>query len=107
MTNVTSQVYINRLAADVFDFISNPENNPQWQNGMQSCEITSDRPLGLRSTYHQKAKFLGRDIISNFEITAFEPGRMICGDTVESSFPISFTRTVDPDESGQGCTVQT
>ena len=73
---------------------------------MQACEITSDGPLGIGSTYHQKAKFLGRDIVSNFEITAYEPGRLIRGDTVESSFPISFTRIVEPDDSGAGCNVQ-
>lgn len=106
MTNVNSTIHIKRNAADVFDFISNPENNPQWQNGMQVCEITSDGPLGIGSTYHQQAKFLGRDIVSNFEITAYEPGRLIRGDTVESSFPISFTRIVEPDASGDGCDVQ-
>ena len=58
MTNVNSRIHIKRKAADVFDFIANPENNPQWQNGMQACEITSDGPLGIGSTYHQKAKFL-------------------------------------------------
>ena len=106
MTNVNSNIHIQRSAAEVFSFISNPENNSQWQNGMQACEITSDGPLGIGSTYHQRAKFLGRDIISNFEITAYEPGRLIRGDTVESSFPISFTRIVEPDAAGTGCNVQ-
>ncbi len=104
MTNVNSKIHINRPAQDVFDFISNPENNPQWQGGMVSCEITSDGAWGLGSTYSQKAKFMGRDIISTFKISQFEPGRLIRGDTVESSFPISFTRIVEPAE--EGCMVQ-
>ncbi len=106
MTHVTSTIHINRPAADVFDFIANPENNPQWQGGMVSCEITSAGEWGLGSTYAQQAKFMGRDIVSKFEISEFEPGRLIRGDTVESSFPISFTRIVEPDESGTGCNVQ-
>ena len=106
MTHVNSQIHIKRPAAEVFDFISNPENNPQWQSGMQSCEITSDGEWGLGSTYAQQAKFMGRAIVSKFEITQYEPGRLIRGDTVESSFPISFTRIVEPDESGEGCLVQ-
>ena len=106
MTHVHSTIQINKPAAEVFEFLANPENNPKWQGGMVSCEITSPAPWGLGSTYAQQAKFMGRDIISNFEITAYEPGRLIRGDTVESSFPISFTRIVEPDESGAGSKVQ-
>ena len=105
MTLVKTDIFINRPAAEVFEFISNPENNPKWQNGMQSCVITSEGVWGLGSTYDQKAKFLGRDIVSSFKITAFEAGRLIRGDTIESSFPISFTRIVEPDESGAGANV--
>lgn len=106
MTHVNSRIHIQRNAAEVFDFISNPENNPQWQKGMQSCEITSAGEWGLGSMYAQRAKFMGRDIVSKFEITQYESGRLIRGDTVESSFPISFTRIVEPDETGKGCNVQ-
>jgi hypothetical protein len=31
---------------------------------------------------------------------------MIRGETIESSFPISFTRTVYSDETGDGCTIE-
>ena len=106
MTNVNSTIHINKPAAEVFAFIANPENNPQWQNGMVSCEITSAGPLGIGSTYAQHARFMGRDIVSQFEITRYEPGRLIRGDTVESSFPISFTRIVEPDEDGTGSHVR-
>lgn len=106
MTNVHSVISINRPPAEVFAFIANPENNPKWQNGMVSCQITSEGEWGLGSTYAQQAKFMGRDIVSKFEITQYEPGRLIQGDTLESSFPISFTRIVDPDESGAGSKVQ-
>lgn len=73
---------------------------------MESCHITSSGEWGLGSTYHQKAKFLGREIISNFIITEFEAGKMIKGETVESSFPISFTRIVHPHDSTDSCTVE-
>lgn len=106
MTLVKTEIHIKRPAHEVFEFISNPENNPVWQNGMQSCLITSEGVWGLGSTYDQKAKFLGRDIVSHFKITAFEAGRMIRGDTVESSFPISFTRIVEPDNLGTGANVR-
>lgn len=96
MTRVNINITINRPADKVFAYLSNPEKNPIWQGGMKEAIITSDGPLGVGSTYTQIASFLGRRIESNFEIVAYEPGRMIKGKTTASSFPIEFTRAVEP-----------
>lgn len=100
MTHITVSIDIARPPEEVFAFISDPENNPKWQQGMVACNITSEGAFGVGSTYSQKAKFLGRDIISNFEIVAFEPGRRIKGVTVDSTFPITFDRSVTPTKGG-------
>lgn len=86
---------INRPAAEVFEFFSDASNNPLWQKGMKSCVWTSEGRLGVGSTYDQEAEFMGRPVRSSFEVTEFEPGRKISISTIESSFPIQVTRTVD------------
>ncbi|MDJ0753387.1 MAG: SRPBCC family protein [Ardenticatenaceae bacterium] len=96
MTYVNVSIEILGDPEEIFLFISNPANNSRWQQGMISAEVTSPGPLGVGSTYKQIAKFLGRQIDSNFEIIAFEPGRMIKGTSVKSTFPITFTRIVEP-----------
>lgn len=96
MTHVEVSIDILGDPEEIFLFISNPANNSQWQQGMISAEVTSSGPLGVGSTYKQVANFLGRQIESNFEIIAYEPGRMIKGTTVDSTFPITFTRLVEP-----------
>ena len=96
MIQVTTTVTINRPSNEVFNYISNFQNNPQWQNGMIECRFTTEPPLRVGSTYDQIAKFLGRKIISTFKVEAYEPGRMIKASTVSSSFPITFTRMVEP-----------
>jgi len=92
-----------RPADEVFAFVSDSSNNPQWQNGMQSCTWTSDGPIAVGSTYDQKARFMGRDIVSRFVVTDLQPGRSISIETTESTFPIQVTRSVEPD--GDGCSV--
>lgn len=86
---------IARPADEVFAFFSDASNNPKWQNGMISCEWTSHPPIRVGSTYEQKARFMGRDVLSTFAVTHFEPGRVIEIDTVESTFPIRVVRRVD------------
>jgi len=96
MLKVNIAITIDRAAEDVFAFISDFENNPKWQDGMQKCTFISPPPLGVDSTYDQEAKFLGRPILSTFKVIAYEPGRMVKATTTSSSFPITFTRMVEP-----------
>lgn len=87
---------IRRPADLVFEFFADASNNPRWQKGMRSCEWISDPPIGVGSTYEQRARFMGREVVSVFEVTAFEPGRLIEIETVESTFPIKVRREVTP-----------
>ena len=100
MLKVDVTIMVNKPTEAVFAFISDFENNPRWQKGMQTCTFTSPPPLGVGSTYDQEAKFLGRPILSTFKVIAYEPGRMVKATTISSSFPITFTRSVEPVEDG-------
>lgn len=100
MIRVETSVHIERNPDDVFDFISNFENNPRWQSGMVSAKFISQAPLRIGSTYSLVAKFLGRPVISTFEVIEYEPNRMIKAASTSGSFPITFTRIVTPHNNG-------
>lgn len=89
-----------RPADEVFEFFSDASNNTKWQAGMVSCEWSSDPPIGVGSLYEQRARFMGRDVISTFVVTRFEPPHMIEIETVESTFPIKVVRTVERLDEG-------
>jgi uncharacterized membrane protein len=97
MKPIRVSVEVARPAGEVFDFISDFENNPQWQGGMKSCRWTTPPPHQVGSTYDQVAHFLGRDIKSSFKVTEFEPGRRVKITSTAGPFPITETRTVDSD----------
>jgi uncharacterized membrane protein len=99
-TRVEVEITVNRPAGGVFEFISNFENNPCWQSGVQEASFTSEGPLGIGSTYVQSSTFLGRRVNSSFEVIAFEPGVMVRARSTSGSFPITFTRSVEPLEDG-------
>lgn len=86
---------INRPAGEVFEFFADAANNPRWQSGMKSCRWTSEPPIAVGSTYEQVAEFMGRPVRSVFEVTALEPGQLISIATIESTFPIQVTRSVE------------
>lgn len=93
---LSSTLDIDRPSGEVFAVISDFSRNPEWQRGMKSAYWTSDPPIRVGSTYQQVARFLGRDVVTNFEVVSFEPGRSITIKSRESSFPITVTRSVEP-----------
>jgi len=95
MITVQVEIDINHPAADTFAFISNFENNPKWQKGMQKCTVVTKDELQVGTQYHQVAKFLGKDIISTFEVTDFLPGQMVKAKSIDGPFPITFKRIVE------------
>lgn len=97
---MTATRVIARPADEVAEFLSDASNNPRWQKGMVSCQWTTAAPIAVGSIYEQKARFMGRDVVSTFEVTAFEPGRLMAIDTIDSTFPIRVVRRVEPIDDG-------
>lgn len=87
---------IDRPADEVFAFVADAANNPRWQQGMRSCAWTSPLPIGVGSTYRQQATFLGRPVVTEFEVIEHEPGRSVTIQSTSGPFPISVTRSVTP-----------
>lgn len=92
---LTANRNIDRPATEVFEFFSDPTNNPLWQVGMESCRWTSDPPIGVGSTYEQRARFLGREVVSTFVVREYRPPSVIAIETVKSAFPIDVVRRVE------------
>jgi uncharacterized protein YndB with AHSA1/START domain len=95
-------IEIQRPAAEVFAFVSNPENNPRWQNGMVACTWTSE-PLQVGATYRQEARFFGRPIHTHFEVVDYQPDERIEFHSTVSTIPLQITRRVEP--AADGCRV--
>lgn len=91
---------IERPADEVFKFLADVGNNLTWQSGMKSCEWTTDPPIAVGSRYKQVAEFRNKPVVSTFEVTSYEPGHAIRYESIESTFPIQVTRTVEPAGDG-------
>lgn len=97
MITVHIHIEIDHPAVETFRFISNFENNPLWQSGMDSCRIITEGPLRVGTQYEQEAHFLGKTITSRFEVVEYEPDQRIKAKSIESTFPITFERSVRGD----------
>jgi uncharacterized membrane protein len=97
MKPVVVSVDVERPAEEVFAYLDEVENNPEWLAGMQTARWITEPPRRVGSRYEQVAKFLGKEIRTTFEVVDHQPGRRVTIRSLEgSSFPLTVTRQVDP-----------
>ena len=61
-------VTIARPIEEVFAFIADARNRPQWDESVDSEELTSPEPIGVGSTVRTKLRSMGRDYEIDWEI---------------------------------------
>ena len=65
-------IEINRPVAEVFAFLADAENDPQWRTAVK--EIKRDGPLAVGARYHQRvAGPGGRPVPADIELTTYQP----------------------------------
>ncbi len=74
MIQIISNTQIYRPIKRVFEFISTPENDFQWQYGTLASVNLSEDAAGLGACFQSISNFMGHRIKSTYEITEYEPG---------------------------------
>ena len=76
MPSARHSVIIRRPVADVFAFVADGENAPQWRPGVLDIQRVSGQGQG--AVYRQGVKGPGgRRIAADYEVTAYEPDRRL------------------------------
>ena len=75
MINLISNKLIYRPVKQVFDFISIPENDFQWQYGILKSAQISEGDIGVGTFFRSIGHFMGRRIEGTFEVTDYEPNK--------------------------------
>ena len=100
MITIEHSVVINRPIEDVFAFLSNIENESQWQTGLVESAQTSQGPLGVGTTGREVRQFLGRRMESTYEITQYEQNRKLGFKTTSGPIPMEGGYTLESAEGG-------
>ncbi len=75
MPRAEGSIVINRPLEEVFDYVSNVDNFPEWAGG--AIEVHEDEPSPLREGYRFTvvASLLGRRFENRYELASYEPPR--------------------------------
>jgi uncharacterized protein YndB with AHSA1/START domain len=100
MFETTNSIFINRPPQDVFNVITDPAKISLWQSMTESAEWSSNGSHGVGSTQRVVARFLGRKIESEIEVTAWEPPHRVDYKFVNGPYPAKASNTLEPQGEG-------
>src|SRR5918994_1898009 len=97
---VEESVEINKPVEEVFSYVANPENLPEWSGIVQEVRKEAQGPPKEGDRFTTVAKFLGRRFETPFEVVSYEPPRRSPHQSTGGPFPQQWTRTFEQTAGG-------
>jgi uncharacterized protein YndB with AHSA1/START domain len=97
---VEESVEIHRPPEEVFDYVADPQNLPEWSGIVQDVRKEAQGQLKEGDRFTTVAKFLGRRFETPFEVTAHQPPRRHSDRSTGGPFPQEYTYTFEETAGG-------
>lgn len=75
MIEIKSSTFIYKPIQRVFEFISSPENDFQWQYGTLTSKRITEGDAKVGGSFQSVGHFLGHRAQSTYEVTEFDPNK--------------------------------
>lgn len=89
---LSTKITVKRTPEDVFAFLANRTNLPQWATSVASARKVSKEGAGPGAKFRIEGRLAGRMLPSAYEITDYEPPRRLAG---RGTGLLSFTETYE------------
>jgi uncharacterized protein YndB with AHSA1/START domain len=93
--DVTATVAIDAAPQSIWDFMTDPEHEPEWIGGLRHARLQGDPPLREGSRVERLAGFLGKKIEYVNEVTVHDPPHTLEMRSVKAPFPMRITYTLE------------
>lgn len=100
MINVNVSTIIYRPVQQVFDFVSKPENDFQWQYGTLETARLSEGANHLRTIFRSIGHLMGRRNLSTFEVAEYEQNKKYRIKSLSGPLQLQTTYTFETVNSG-------
>jgi carbon monoxide dehydrogenase subunit G len=93
-------IEIARPPEDVFAFIADARNRPQWDESVGTEELTSPEPIGVGSTVRTTLRSMGRTYVYTWEIKQHESPSRQRIESTSGPFPTTLEYLLQPSPAG-------
>lgn len=105
MKRIETAVMIQRPINQVFDYVIEPANLPDWAPGFLEAMTTSEGPITVGSTSTRVTNFGGRQSESKHVVTEFEPSAVMAVSTKSGPLKIKEIFAFEATNGGTRVTV--
>jgi uncharacterized protein YndB with AHSA1/START domain len=88
MIHIEESIVIHLPIEDVFAYVCDSRNLPQWQTGLLEARQTTDSPAGVGTRLTYVRIFLGRKMESTCEVVEYELPTKYAYKTTSGPFPV-------------------
>ena len=100
--DIRFDITIDRPVADVFAYLADSTNAPEWIGAARKREQITEGAVGVGTTFAGTDRFPGRDVEWTMEVTEFEPDQHV---RFEMSEPFNGTYDIRCEPNGDGTLV--
>jgi uncharacterized protein YndB with AHSA1/START domain len=100
MIKVDESIIIQRPVEEVFAFVADQRNAPEWQSGLLEVRRTDEGPLGVGATHAVVRKFMGRRMEVNNEYVAYELNAQVTFKSTAGPMPFEFSYLTESTPTG-------
>ncbi len=93
-------VVIARPRDEVFRFIEDARNRPQWDDSVDSEELTSPEPIGVGTTIRTKLRSMGREYQYDWRVVEHQPPSHMTIESTAGPFPTTLVFHVREHDAG-------
>jgi carbon monoxide dehydrogenase subunit G len=72
---ISRSVEIDRPAETFFQYVIYVTKHTEWRSGLEAIRDYSGGPFAVGTTFSEVSKFMGREMVVDFAVTAMEEGR--------------------------------
>jgi carbon monoxide dehydrogenase subunit G len=106
MATFEISLFIDRPPQEIFDFMTNPDNDKLWQESLISSEWVTEGPAGLGSKKRVVVRFMGFKLKATTEYVIWEPPERYRFKSDDSPFSVVGTTRFEPEGEGTQVTTE-
>ncbi len=100
MIHLQHEIVVDRPVSEVFSYVTDVSNLPEWQGGVLEARQESEGAVGVGTRFAEVRKFLGRRIESTLEVTEHEPDRIFSLKVTSGPVPFEVRHTFEAADGG-------
>ena len=100
MIDIDHSVTIDRPLEEVWEFVADPANNPQWQSGVTQSDQSPTGPIGVGTRVRIVRKFMGQRVEAVFDTTEFVANEKFAFKSLSGPLSVSGSMALETTAAG-------